>query len=340
MPRPYARRCSNNSPRLAPPPSSAGKQRHGFCGNSPFGVSPTMATPVSTWRLPSDARHAMRKKGAYMTNRDEERGSSQGYGNERYGNQGWGNQGYGNQSYGQGYGQDFGRGHGQSFGPGNQGYGQEWRGTGNYRYGEGPFGNWGPGDYGYGNQYGNQGYGSQGYGSQGYGQGWNQSYGNPGWGHEWRDTGWGQGQGMHRQSQGYQGENAMYGQRYYGQQRGQFSGVGPQNYQRSDQRILEDINDRLTEEPTLDARNINVDVHNGDVTLNGWVNSRQDKRLAEDIADSVTGVKNVTNNLSVQPSHQQQPDWLQSIQNTFTPGQTPSSTQGQQGQQTYGQHTT
>lgn len=248
------------------------------------------------------------------------------YDRDRYGNQGYGNQGYG-----------------------NQGYGQDWRSQGNYREGEGPFGNWGPGYYGYGNQgYGqgwNQGYyGNPGYYGQGYGQGWNQGtyYGNQGWGNQGYGQGHGQGWSQGRSyGQGYGGQGyGQYGQGTYGtnqpwRERGRFTGVGPQNYQRSDHRIQEDINDRLTEHPDLDARNVNVQVQNGEVTLNGWVNSRRDKRIAEDIADSVSGVKNVSNNLSVQPQHQQQPDWLQSVENVFTPGQTGSQTQqGQQSQQT------
>ncbi|HXR89686.1 MAG TPA: BON domain-containing protein, partial [Steroidobacteraceae bacterium] len=38
---------------------------------------------------------------------------------------------------------------------------------------------------------------------------------------------------------------------------------------------------------------------NGEVTLNGAVDSRQAKRCAEDIADSVSGVRHVQNNLRV-----------------------------------------
>ena len=76
-----------------------------------------------------------------------------------------------------------------------------------------------------------------------------------------------------------------------------FRGRGPKGYRRSDERIREDVNDRLTEHAYLDASDIDVSVKEGEVTLSGKVFDRTDKRLAEDVAESVTGVKNVQNNL-------------------------------------------
>jgi hypothetical protein len=43
-------------------------------------------------------------------------------------------------------------------------------------------------------------------------------------------------------------------------------------------------------------------VTNAEVTLTGTVNNRNDKRRAEDIAESVSGVTNVENRLRVQQS--------------------------------------
>ncbi|ACI99745.1 BON domain-containing protein [Rhodospirillum centenum] len=76
-------------------------------------------------------------------------------------------------------------------------------------------------------------------------------------------------------------------------------GRGPRNYTRSDSRIVEDVNDRLTDDFRLDASDIDVSAENGEVTLSGHVNSRQDKRRAEDLAESVSGVRHVQNNLRV-----------------------------------------
>lgn len=82
-------------------------------------------------------------------------------------------------------------------------------------------------------------------------------------------------------------------------QNGLYRGKGPRSYQRSDDRILEDINDRLCDNPYIDASEIDVEVANGEVILTGSVNDRESKRLAEDIGDTVSGVKNVENRLRV-----------------------------------------
>ncbi len=76
-------------------------------------------------------------------------------------------------------------------------------------------------------------------------------------------------------------------------------GRGPTDYVRSDDRIREDVNDRLTEDFWVDASRIGVTVSGGEVTLDGTVDGKRAKRRAEDIADDVTGVKHVQNNLRV-----------------------------------------
>lgn len=78
-------------------------------------------------------------------------------------------------------------------------------------------------------------------------------------------------------------------------------GRGPKNYSRSDDRIREDINDRLTESSFIDASEIDVAVSDHEVTLTGTVETRYEKRMAEDIADDVTGVSNVENRIRVNP---------------------------------------
>lgn len=86
-------------------------------------------------------------------------------------------------------------------------------------------------------------------------------------------------------------------------------GRGPRGYRRSDARIAEDVNDRLTDDPHLDASDIEARVENGEVTLDGYVESRAAKRRAEDVADSVSGVDHVQNNLRVrQPISGMTPD--------------------------------
>lgn len=80
---------------------------------------------------------------------------------------------------------------------------------------------------------------------------------------------------------------------------GAHRGRGPKGYRRSDERIREDVSDRLTDDSWLDANGIEVAVSDGDVTLTGTVRSREDKRRAEALAESVSGVDNVQNNLRV-----------------------------------------
>jgi len=77
-------------------------------------------------------------------------------------------------------------------------------------------------------------------------------------------------------------------------------GHGPKDYVRSNERIRDDANDKLTDDWRVDASNITVSVKDGEVTLNGSVTSREAKRRAEDVVDDISGVKHVQNNLRVQ----------------------------------------
>ncbi len=81
--------------------------------------------------------------------------------------------------------------------------------------------------------------------------------------------------------------------------RGRFAGRGPKNYQRSDERIREDVIERLTDHPDIDATDIDVDVQHCEVTLRGEVDERYAKHLAEDLAGQVWGVRDVHNQLRI-----------------------------------------
>ncbi len=80
---------------------------------------------------------------------------------------------------------------------------------------------------------------------------------------------------------------------------GPFSGVGPKGYLRSDERIREDVCDRMMAHGQLDAHGIEVEVREGEVWLRGEVDNRGAKRLAENIADAVPGVLDVHNRLKI-----------------------------------------
>ena len=77
-------------------------------------------------------------------------------------------------------------------------------------------------------------------------------------------------------------------------------GKGPKGYTRSDERIKEDVSDRLEDHYYLDASDIDVQVNGGDVVLTGTVDSRYSKRLAEDLVEGCSGVKNVENRIRVE----------------------------------------
>lgn len=75
-------------------------------------------------------------------------------------------------------------------------------------------------------------------------------------------------------------------------------GKGPKNFQRSDERIREDVCERL-QDGDLDAREIEVTVSSGEVTLDGTVDDRAAKREAEDLACSARGVTQCHNRLRI-----------------------------------------
>jgi len=95
-------------------------------------------------------------------------------------------------------------------------------------------------------------------------------------------------------------------QPYYGAE-GRHAGKGPKGYRRADDRIREDVCECLTRHAHIDATEVEVRVKDGEVTLTGTVERREEKRLAEDAAERVPGVQDVHNQLRMQsPSNVQQ----------------------------------
>lgn len=142
-----------------------------------------------------------------------------------------------------------------------------------------------------GAQYG-QGYGMTGTADRGLGQGYGQSSGyaaSSGYG----ATQYGQ---DHRGNTGSVGASG-YGT--YGQPQGLHRGKGPKGYTRSDERIREDLNERLYHDDQIDASDVELSVSAGVVTLSGTVDERRLKYRIEDLAESCSGVVDVTNNLRV-----------------------------------------
>lgn len=223
-------------------------------------------------------------------------------------------------------------GQGSSYDPGDR-YGQgsnydRYRGgsgrQADQRYGASSGGGYESGGYGVDDGGRMSGYGLQrgsgnwgGYGSGGY-QGWRSdsnrfdrsggyrggsSYGDQQRGGDWRggeDRGWMERAGDEVRS--WFGDEDAERRR---QQDEQHRGRGPKGYTRSDERIREDVCDRLSDDWRIDASDIEVQVQDGEVTLTGSVNDRQLKRRAEDVAEEISGVRNVQNNLRVQGQQSQ-----------------------------------
>jgi hypothetical protein len=161
-------------------------------------------------------------------------------------------------------------------------------------------------------RYGNQaGYSAQGYGDRHYG---NRSRGTDGLrDRDFREADYGD-----RSYSGGRYENRSHGADedfdppYSGSRRqpsvlsgeywatpGPHAGVGPRGYQRSPESLRERVCERLEQAGYIDASDIEVKVENEEVTLTGSVSDREQKRLAENCAESVRGVSDVHNRLTI-----------------------------------------
>ncbi len=113
------------------------------------------------------------------------------------------------------------------------------------------------------------------------------------------------------QSDGYRGTSSWRQDEQRGerdetmlQKVGRFFGIGPKGYKRSDSRIQEDVNDALMDDAYVDATHIEVNVKDGEVTLEGYVEDRNTKRRAEDVVCNVRGIKDCHNHLKIRPLSQ------------------------------------
>ena len=80
-----------------------------------------------------------------------------------------------------------------------------------------------------------------------------------------------------------------------------FFGKGPKGFRRTDEKIRDEVCEALYRDNSVDASEIEVSVKDAEVILSGTVSGRRMKRLAEDCADSVSGVSDVRNEIRVQP---------------------------------------
>lgn len=292
-----------------------------------------------------------------MTYRDRDRdeefrgGAEESGGRSQYGRSDYEERNRGPQQFGREH-ETGGRSQGWQSGRGYSGESQD--------YGSPGYGSQGYGSQGYGQQpqsFRFQGYGSQGFGSQGYRPQGSETpgrYGSPGASPEFGRGGYERGfEGMDRESGwggfptsgGYgqtgfrEGTSSQYGsfptsgypEGQFGstRTRGRFTGRGPKNYTRSDDRIREDVSDRLEQHGEIDATEIEVRVETAEVILEGTVPDRRTKRLAEDVVEDTPGVKQVHNRLRIQGN---------GGESDFNRSQSASGSQstGQRGQSTTG----
>jgi hypothetical protein len=209
---------------------------------------------------------------------------------DKAGYQGQGSYGFGmNREYGRDFGRDYRAPISGIYGPereyssGQVGQSQYGRDLGQSYGGQG---------------YGNQNYGGQSYGNSGgqYGRDWGQNYG----GRDWAQNAYGS-------QYGYSGLGGAEDERGFFQKlrdffRGESQGMsqrrGPKGWKRSDERLYEEVCEVLADS-YIDSSDITVRVEGAEVMLEGTVPTRNDKRVAEMLAERVRGVDDVHNHLRV-----------------------------------------
>lgn len=78
-----------------------------------------------------------------------------------------------------------------------------------------------------------------------------------------------------------------------------YYGKGPKGWKRSDDKIREEVCEALYKDERIDASDVDVNVLDSCVYLKGSVVARDIKRSCEDVAESITGVEDVINELRV-----------------------------------------
>ncbi len=80
-------------------------------------------------------------------------------------------------------------------------------------------------------------------------------------------------------------------------------GSAPKGHTRNDERLKEDISERIAHLAHVEASDVEVSVEDGSVTISGTVPDRQMRWDLEQLLDHVHGVKDVVNNLKVKREH-------------------------------------
>jgi len=174
---------------------------------------------------------------------------------------------------------DFEQAYGQSYGS-NDNTLMISSGTYGDRYGQGDQQRYGQSSRGQGDR-GSGGYGSSPYGSNQYGSN----------------------SGSNQSSSEYYG-NSQSGDAYGGGYGQSYRGIGPKGYERSDERIKELVCECLSEDHTIDASNIHVEVKDKEIKLTGNVKDRRQKYAAEELIERKVSGAPVQNELRVKNESQ------------------------------------
>lgn len=129
-------------------------------------------------------------------------------------------------------------------------------------------------------------------GGQGQGRPWESQYNNQ---PAVRQGGQGQGRAAGTQS----GSRNSDGGHHLPTERGH-RGRGPKGYARADERIAEDLCEKLADDDSIDASDMSVEVRQGVAILTGTVEQRWMKHHVENLAGHCSGVKDVDNQVRVQ----------------------------------------
>jgi osmotically-inducible protein OsmY len=206
--------------------------------------------------------------------------------------------GYGSQQYGSPYGAQQ---------PYASQYGQQYGGGGTQDYSQ----HYGHATQAYQQQYGTPSVQSSGgaqYGSPAYGP--VQDRGASGYGYQY-SGGAGYGAGSQYGASGGYGQGS--------QAEGRNRGRGPKNYTRSSERLREDVCERLSDDPYIDASEIEVTVaENGRIVVEGSVEERWMKHRIEDLIDAAPGVQQIENRLTIASSRGSSPYGAQSPRSAST----------------------
>jgi osmotically-inducible protein OsmY len=240
------------------------------------------------WEPGREEQSGRRGLSGYSRGESEQSGWGRDTDEDRWG-QGW-SQGGESRRFQQG--QQHGRGEfsggGQQQGYGGSGSGQYERGG----YGRSQYGQREQGGYGGGSSYqrgGFRGEQQRPYESQSFDQPYPQGF----------QSEFGSSQGASRYGSGRQGSSES----------GSHRGKGPKGYTRSDDRLKEVICEKLTDDPMIDASEINVEVTSQIVKLTGTVEDRSTKYEVEELIERCGGVKDIDNQLRVRSGSSQRSQW-------------------------------